>query len=58
MIALALALGAAGLTLGGCQEEGTAEKAGKAVDKAADSAADTTGDALNRAGDAVKESTK
>lgn len=58
MIAIALAFCAAGLTLGGCKEEGPAEKAGKAVDNAADKATDATGDALNKAGDAVKESTK
>ncbi len=57
-IAISLVICAAGLTLGGCKEAGPAEKAGKAVDNAADKATEATGDALNKAGDAVKESTK
>ena len=47
-----VALSLAGLT--GCEEPGTAEKAGKEIDKAAEKA----GDSMKKAGEKMKEATK
>ena len=50
------------LSLGACQKEGPAERAGKTIDQSAEkvggkieSATDKAGDAIERAGDKVKE---
>jgi hypothetical protein len=46
-----LAVGVFALVLGACEEQGTAERAGEAVDKAAEEA----GEAVEEAGEAAEE---
>lgn len=58
LLVASLVLGGTTLILTGCKEEGTATKAGKAVDKGVQKAGAATGDAMNTAGDAVKDATK
>jgi hypothetical protein len=64
-LGLALALVPLALAVSGCDNEGPAEKAGKAADHAAESAgkavgnaAAKAGDAAENAGDAVKKHTE
>ena len=44
--------------LAGCQQEGTAEKAGKKIDKAAEKAGDKIDKAAEKAGKTIEEETK
>ena len=46
------------LGLAGCQQEGTAEKAGKKIDKAAEKAGDKIDKAAEKTGKAIEEETK
>ena len=46
------------LVLAGCQQEGTAEKAGKKIDKAAEKAGDKIDKAAEKTGKAIEEETK
>ena len=46
------------LGLAGCQQEGTAEKAGKKIDKAAEKAGDKIDKAVEKAGKKIEEETK
>ena len=46
------------LGLAGCQQEGTAEKAGKQIDKAAEKAGDKIDKAAEKTGKAIEEETK
>ena len=46
------------LGLAGCQQEGTAEKAGKKIDKAAEKAGDKIDKAAEKAGKTIEEETK
>jgi hyperosmotically inducible periplasmic protein len=46
------------LGLAGCQQEGTAEKAGKTIDKAAEKAGDKIDKAAEKAGKTIEEETK
>jgi hypothetical protein len=52
LLCLMIAIAAAA-AIGGCREEGPAERAGKKIDEAADKAADAAEDAADRAEDAV-----
>ena len=47
-----------GLGLAGCQQEGTAEKAGKKVDKAAEKAGDKIDKAAEKTGKAIEDQGK
>jgi len=53
-----LVLGAAIMAVNGCKENGSAEKAGKAVDDAAAKVGEKVGEGLEKAGEAVKDATK
>ena len=46
------------LGVAGCQQEGTAEKAGKKIDKAAEKAGDKIDKAAEKTGKAIEEETK
>ena len=53
-VGVALVMGALLLALSGCQKEGPAEHAGKAVDQTVDKA----GQQIEKAGDSIQDATK